>query len=383
MINYLNYNFLSKLNIYGNALARYTIPYYALSRGLKVTFLNISTDKKLEKYFKVEGNGGFYRISDERGTTHTFNYSKLLQQNQDKSIKKYSKDNLNNFLDKLGINHPHSIKFKPNTPLNIIQELLPPFPLVVKPINGSMGKGVHANLNTIEELQGAIISQKTDFLVENYITGDEFRIYTVGGIARAACKREFPHVIGNGKDKIEKLIENKNTVKQKMRIQTIRINDDLINQLNNQNLTLDYIPSEKEKIILSFKRGRSSGGDIEQNLSLLKPETIEKLEKFAKSIPEFYVLGIDCIINQDDVFILEVNFRPQITSALMPDTGNSIDLPKIIIDNIFKFDKEKQISPINFKKVLKYVENTTLPWEEITIKNEDIQIKLKSDEYWF
>lgn len=129
MCEYLSYKFLSKYNIYGNDLARYAIPYYALSVGLEVRFLNISESTEFKNFHKVEGNGGVYEISNGM-ITYKFNYSRLWTDEQKDGINKYSKHNLKSFLAKLNLDFPESFNFKQSDCKEKILESFTNFPLV-------------------------------------------------------------------------------------------------------------------------------------------------------------------------------------------------------------------------------------------------------------
>jgi len=374
---YLSPRFLSKFNIYGNDLARYAIPYYALSRGLEVSFKNISDSESLKSFYKVEGNGGVYEITDGN-ISFAFNYSKLLIDGQDIDIKKCNKGTLYKYLRELNIKAPFSHQYSLNDVPEDILKKIKDFPLVVKPIVGTMGKNVYPNLKNECELLLAIKAQKSKFLVEKHITGEEYRIYTVGGKLAAVSKRLNPNVVGDGINTIEYLIKQKNRDKQKKRIQNIRINKELNDFIYKKGFKLDSIPAKGEKITLSYKRGRSDGGDIETIFNTLHPNVVNQIERLASDLSKSYVLGIDCIIdNNRDLTILEVNFRPQITSALIPDSGYSVDLPKLIIDGLFGDFFGELIEPVNFKKYVTEVSKQDfLKWDELRIVNNKILLNL-------
>lgn len=373
---YLNKKFLSKLNIYGNDLARYAIPYYALARGLEVSFKNISNIESLSSFYKVEGNGGVYEIKNG-DTVFAFNYSKLLTSGQSADVEKCNKGSLANYLAELGLKAPFSRKYSIKTDPKIILKDCLEFPLVVKPVVGSMGKGVYPNLENKEDLLLAIEKQKSSFLVEKHISGDEYRIYTVGGKAVAFCKRLSPNVVGDGTSDIKTLIDRKNKYKQSMRVQSIRVNQELVDFLDKNSLALDSVPSEGQLVFLSYKRGRSDGGDITTMTNGVSASVVGEIEKLAGDLNDSYLLGIDCIVNGDDLTVLEVNFRPQITSALLPDSGDPVDLPRIIVDGLFGRFFGELHDPVDFKSYLVDVDRkNSLEWEEMRVMNNRVLLAL-------
>lgn len=375
---YLSQRFLSKFNIYGNDLARYAIPYYALARGLEVSFKNISNIESLSSFYKVEGNGGFYEIKSG-DTVFEFNYSRLLKNGQSAEVEKCNKGSLGSYLAELGLKAPFSRKYSIKTEPKIILKDCLEFPLVVKPVVGTMGKGVYPNLKNEKDLLFAIEKQKSSFLVEKHISGDEYRIYTVGGKAVAFCKRVSPNVVGDGVSDIKKLIDKKNKYKQSKRVQSIRVNQELVDFLGKNGLGLDSVPSEGELVFLSYKRGRSDGGDITTISTGVPASVVAEIEKLAGDLSDSYFLGIDCVVNGDDLTVLEVNFRPQITSALLPDSGEPVDLPRLIVDGLFgKFFGELH-DPVDFKSYLVEVgRQDSLEWEEMRVINNRVLLALTS-----
>lgn len=240
-----------------------------------------------------------------------------------------------------------------------------------------MGKNVFSNISCKEGLVGSIKAQSSGFIIQKHVFGDEYRVYTVGGKAVAFCKRDYPNVVGDGRKNIQALIKDKNYKKEKMRIQKIKINDELFSFLSAKGLSLEYVPDENEKVVLSDKRGRSSGGDIVQSVSGVSSSMVERIERFSKSLSGSYVLGIDCIVNDGSLYVIEVNFRPQITSALLPDLGESVDLPKKIVDGLFGDFYDDIVEPIFFKNYLKKAAGWPREdWESLSFKGGDVLARL-------
>ncbi len=85
------------------------------------------------------------------------------------------------------------------------------YPLVIKPIDGSFGKGVVANITSEGELMHSLdyVRQELgyqDIIVEQYIPGDDLRLYVVEDKVVGAIKRIPPNIIGDGINSIEALI---------------------------------------------------------------------------------------------------------------------------------------------------------------------------------
>ncbi|MDP3725334.1 MAG: hypothetical protein Q8R20_02610, partial [Nanoarchaeota archaeon] len=87
------------------------------------------------------------------------------------------------------------------------------FPLVVKPISGSLSKHVTTNITSAAQLRAAVHAVRIiscGFIVERHIRGDVYRATCVGGSLVACCKREPPHVVGDGTSSITALLAHKN-----------------------------------------------------------------------------------------------------------------------------------------------------------------------------
>src|SRR5690625_4879964 len=100
------------------------------------------------------------------------------------------------------------------------------YPLVVKPVDGSGGKGVIANIRTEQELLDALSIVRDDMkfekiIVEEYFEGTDYRIYVIGDKVVAAFDRIPANVIGDGKNTIAKLLEWK--IEERKRNQGLNI----------------------------------------------------------------------------------------------------------------------------------------------------------------
>ncbi|MEH0093509.1 ATP-grasp domain-containing protein [Vibrio metschnikovii] len=373
-MDYLDSRFLLNYGIHPNDMAKYAIPYYALSRGLRVSFFN---KENINNYYYSYGDGGFFEI-DDGVKSYKFNYSKLISSGQELSIEKLKKDNIFNYLKNLGLKSPLGKKYSINDSVEKVYLDISKYPVVVKPVIGSMGKNVYPKIKNKDDLIFAIKNQTSDYLIEEHISGDEYRIYTVSGKPVAFCKRERPIIIGDGLLSIEDLIINKNKLKNSLGHQKIKINTELSDFLKTQNKNIHDILKKDEVVLLSNKRGRSSGGEITQSANDINDTMFSELERLAKNLSDFFVLGIDCIISDGSLYILEVNCRPQITSALLPDNGSPVDLPRIIIDNLFGNYDASLNKPVNFKRIIRHLYSNSLEWNNLSFKDQDVSLSFSS-----
>src|SRR5690625_923903 len=163
-------------------------------------------------------------------------------------------------LTKENVPTPRGITFHKSTENKEIIKLMEKeslnYPLVLKPVHGSLGKGVVTNLQSNDELYSSLKFVKENFdydewIVEEHIEGDDYRVYVISDHVVAATKRISANVTGDGILSIEELIEKKNSVRKEnldLSHKLIKINESTIKYLSKNNLTLESIP-EKNKIV--------------------------------------------------------------------------------------------------------------------------------------
>src|SRR5699024_11595241 len=125
---------------------------------------------------------------------------------------------------------------------------------VLKSRRGSKGRGVIANIRNESELKEAVIYLRDtlgekDVLLEEYVTGQEYRFYVMEDRVLAVLNRIPANVTGNGKDNISDLIKKKNKERRKNPILyscIIRKDQELYKTIKKNNLSLEYILNKNE-----------------------------------------------------------------------------------------------------------------------------------------
>src|SRR5699024_9106809 len=119
------------------------------------------------------------------------------------------------------------------------------FPLVLKPTNGSSGKGVISNIKNRTQLKEAIHFVRNrlgyqEVILEEYVIGEEVRVYVLDNHVLGAGNRRPANVVGDGVNTIETLIEQKNEERKQsphLYFRPIKIDKDLKNILRQANYT--------------------------------------------------------------------------------------------------------------------------------------------------
>lgn len=199
-------------------------------------------------------------------------------------------------------------------------------PCVIKPIDGHKGKDVIVDINTLDQLQ----TEATNFLkkysagiVQDQVFGTDYRLVVINGELDFVVMREYPSIIGDGSSTIKQLIEEKNNhlidfSSSHGLSSAIIINMQLLSLLLLQGYTLESIPDNNQKIILSRVANITQGGTRKEiPLDAIHPEVKQMVENIATS-SRTYTLGID-IISKDisksliegETYVIELNTNPE------------------------------------------------------------------------
>ena len=229
------------------------------------------------------------------------------------------------------------------------------FPIVIKPKDGSLGKGVFTYILSESELDFSIDELKSQFpnediMIEKHVEGDDLRLYVVGDKVVGAIKRIPPNVIGDGKSTIRELVRQKNAERKKnprLINCLIKNRKEIKEFIGRKGLSLDSIPAANEQIFLSKKCNISTGGDPIDVLETLPKEVKELAVRSLQTIPGLRDGAVDILMDQSDgkvnqAVVLEINPTAQSGGILFPVEGRSRDVPKAIVDYYFP---ETQESP--------------------------------------
>lgn len=101
------------------------------------------------------------------------------------------------------------------------------YPIVMKPIDGTYGRDVMTDIETIDELTDTcnyfLERNYKSVILEEQIPGDCYRIFVFNRHVIDVIKREKPYVIGDGYNNISKLIEERNKEQIKLKLFEINI----------------------------------------------------------------------------------------------------------------------------------------------------------------
>ncbi|OIJ21749.1 hypothetical protein BKP45_03360 [Anaerobacillus alkalidiazotrophicus] len=358
----------------GHELCPYLVALEGWRRGLTLKwYTNDANQFHQMKTWFVDKPGKLFSLSSEDRTHYFFRTRGDKVSNEAVEIGA-DKQNTKNWLSKVGVPVPVGKRFASTVSNEDVfnEALTIGFPLVVKPTDGSFGRGVMTNIQTEEELQYALIYVRSelnypDIIIEKYIQGEDYRLYVVGDKVIGAMRRIPANVTGDGSSTIAKLIDLKNEQrKQNPRLIScpIKIDHELKGFIEQTGYTIDSVPKKGEQIFVRETSNISLGGDPINATGDLSPEIKTIAIEAVKAIPGLHHCGVDMIFDQKNptsAVVIELNPTAQIGSLLFPMEGQASDIPAAIIDYYFPetVNVEKTNHYFDFKSVLQPLTSKT------------------------
>ena len=334
-------------NAHGNLLDAYVVSLEGWRRGLKLRWHVKDSEmfSEMRTWF-VDKPGQLFSLSSKERTHYFFRTRGDKVTNEAVDIGR-DKEKTKQALQKQGVAVPEGQQFTADTSNEEILEFATKlgFPVVLKPTDGSFGRGVVSNITGIGELKFSLEYVRTklnyrDVIVEQYIPGNEYRLYVVGDDVVGAMNRIPPNVIGDGEHSIKMLIELKNeerNLNPRLVSCPIIVNEEVTDFIGRSAYTLDTVPEKGENIILSDKTNISIGGDPIDVFDELSENVKEQAVKALQAVPGLEHGAIDLIVHgtSSKVYVIELNPTAQLGGLLYPIKGKSRDIPKAIIDYYF------------------------------------------------
>lgn len=222
-------------------------------------------------------------------------------------------------------------------------------PVVLKPRDGSQGKGVAVNIQGQEQVRAAydIASEYgSEVIVEQYFPGHDFRLLVVGDKLVAAARRDPPQVIGDGERSIAQLVEQINADPLRgdghgSSLTKIRLDDIALATMATQHYTADSIPEKGVLVTLRNNANLSTGGTATDVTDHVHPELAAAAVAAAQMVG-LDICGIDLVsenvyepLDKQGGFIVEVNAAPGLRMHLSPSFGKGRPVGDAIVECMF------------------------------------------------
>lgn len=223
------------------------------------------------------------------------------------------------------------------------------FPVVVKPVSGSHGRGITANIQNWEDALIAFKAAKEvsrSVIIEKHITGLDYRLLVINYRLVAAALRTPAHVTGDGKSTIRELIDKVNADPRRgygheKVLTQIEVNEMTQNILQLKGITLETILPEGEILKLKDTANLSTGGTATDVTDIVHPTNVFMAERIARIIG-LDICGIDVMtsdiskpLEETDGAILEVNAGPGFRMHLAPTAGLPRNVAAPVIDMLY------------------------------------------------
>lgn len=231
------------------------------------------------------------------------------------------------------------------------------WPVVVKPLDASQGRGIVTNIQNAEEFRVAFEDAKryrNSVIVERYLPGRDYRLLVINRKFVAAAERVPAHVIGDGTHTVAELVEIENQDERRGQghekvLTRIKLDGATERLLELRAMTLASVPEQGVVVHLKTTANLSTGGTSIDVTDRVHPANIELAERIAVLIG-LDIAGIDVVapdvetpIVQNGGGIVEVNAAPGFRMHLAPTAGRPRPVGEAVVDMLFPPGSESRI----------------------------------------
>src|SRR5207253_1075144 len=230
-------------------------------------------------------------------------------------------------------------------------------PVVVKPEDGNQGKAVSVNLTTEEQVRMAFdLSHEisSGVIVEQYITGNDYRLLVVGGKLVAAAQRCPAQVVADGLHTVQDLVKMVNEDPRRGQghgsaLTRIRMDAAAELTLGKQDLTWDSVPGPGQMVLLRDNSNLSTGGTATDVTDDVHPDNAALAVLAAQTIG-LDIAGVDVVcrnikrpLYEQGGGVVEVNAAPGLRMHVYPSEGKSRPVGEAIIEMLFPQDAQTRV----------------------------------------
>ena len=214
--------------------------------------------------------------------------------------------------------------------------------VVIKPNQYGGGVDCFTELRSIKEIEKKFqICKKnhSSVIIEEYISGKDYRVCVVNYKAIASLSRHQPEITGDGTNTIEQLIiEYEKSIKVNPACRDhVTTDDSFDKKLMEYKVGLKTILPAGIKLVLNQKTNISIGGTATDETDNI-PDTIKTYAETICMHLQLNIATVDFILDKKNVaYVLEVNACPGLDNHLFPNKGKPRNVAKSIAD--LAFDK--------------------------------------------
>jgi cyanophycin synthetase len=231
--------------------------------------------------------------------------------------------------------------------IDIVDEI--GYPVILKPLDASHGRGISGKIDTEEALKEAWNDARefgNRIVIEQYAEGRDHRVLVINGKVVACAERIPARVVGDGVSTIAQLIERENKdgrrgVGHTKTLTKLSADERTACFLRKQGRTLQTIPAKDETVFLRGTANLSTGGTAVDRTDEMHPDNITACE-MAAGIIGLDIAGIDVLtpdisvpFRENGAVIIEVNAGPGIRMHTHPTEGTPRNVGAPIIDMLY------------------------------------------------
>ena len=212
-------------------------------------------------------------------------------------------------------------------------------------MDGNLNRGVTVNVNASNFLSAWKAAERqtsSRILVERFLRGQKARYLVVDNQCVAVLQETQPFVVGDGRNTIATLIDEKNKLRNHnpyLKSYPVALGQRQIEYLARSALRGDSVVKNGQFVALQDSPNLADGGDTIDITLQANPRLKRLAESITSYLPGVDIVGFDVIANDhcavgggEDYIFLEGNIRPEIKQHHFPVYGRPIDLARIIVD---------------------------------------------------
>lgn len=231
---------------------------------------------------------------------------------------------------------------------NIDEELISQFlaahsPIVAKPLIGTDGMGIGMHLTTVQEVVAHLRSfpeEKTGWLLEEQVQGEDLRLQYLSGKLIAACIRKPAFVVGDGGSSLQTLIDARNRLIQSQNPENkLEIDAPVKRRIVEAGLSLESVLAPGLELQLKDVSNMAQGGHAIDITDEVHPKYKQYLDRLAESLKirlfSLDVMTTDHTADPDQTaHVLEFNAQPAWLHHTFSE-GRTHDMPTLILKDLF------------------------------------------------
>ncbi|MGB5623841.1 MAG: cyanophycin synthetase [Gammaproteobacteria bacterium] len=223
------------------------------------------------------------------------------------------------------------------------------YPVVIKPLRGNHGRGVSIGVGTAEDVVVAFEKASEHgraIVVEQYVSGFDHRLLVIDGELIAAAKRVPGHIIGDGKQSVEQLVDQVNRdprrgVGHEKVLTRLELDHQALRLLSQRGYEPATVPPAGEVVYLRSTGNLSTGGTAIDVTDVIHPDNRDMAIRAIKGIGldiggvDFLTADISKSYRETGGGICEVNAGPGFRMHVAPSEGTPRDVAGPVLDMLF------------------------------------------------